>query len=239
MGSDNFGALYHKEKMNLQKIHEQLQISFAEKGSKSLALQKQAYMKSTMPYWGLYRDQLAEIVKKDLVSNAPQTNAEYRETIEYIFTHATHREEWYAALIYAMKFKKYIIEDNIDLYQQLIMQGQWWDIIDTIAPNLLGVALKGSPKLTTYTMQWIKDENMWVRRSAILTQLMYKKDMDFALLEKLILTVAHEKEFFIRKAIGWVLRGYSKTDKLAVRNFIETHRNKLSNLSIREGSKYI
>lgn len=225
--------------MNLENMHQQLQKSFAAHANPQLAAQKQSYMKSTMPYWGLYRATITEIVKKELLSAPPSTNQEYRDTIDYIFSHATHREEWYAALIYAMKFKKYIVEENIDLYQNLIMQGQWWDIIDTVSSNLLGPALKHSPNIAKHTLRWIKDDNMWVRRSALLTQLMYKKNIDFALQEKLMLTVAHEKEFFIRKAIGWVLREYSKTDKVAVSNFIETHRDRLSNLSIREGSKYL
>ena len=60
---------------------------------------------------------------------------------------------------------------------------------------------------------------------------------DEELLYKLILICAHEKEFFIRKAIGWILREYSKTNPKSVKTFIAENRNYLSNLSVREGSK--
>lgn len=46
-------------------------------------------------------------------------------------------------------------------------------------------------------------------------------------------------EFFINKAIGWALREYSKTNPKWVIKFINDNREKMSALSIKEGSKYI
>ena len=70
------------------------------------------------------------------------------------------------------------------------------------------------------------------------TQLSYKTDTDRTRLFKFCLAVADEDEFFIRKAIGWSLREYSRTDKTAVREFVEKNREKLSNLSAREALKH-
>ena len=56
---------------------------------------------------------------------------------------------------------------------------------------------------------------------------------------KFCLAVAGEEEFFIRKAIGWALRQYSWTDSNAVRQFVETNRDSLSKLSVREASKHL
>ena len=78
---------------------------------------------------------------------------------------------------------------------------------------------------------------MWMQRTAILCQLKYKSNTNERLLFELILKCAHEKEFFIRKAIGWALREYSKTNPNSVMLFIEKNRNHLSKLSVREGSK--
>ena len=80
---------------------------------------------------------------------------------------------------------------------------------------------------------------MWVRRTAILCQLKYKLSTNEDLLYKIILICANEKEFFIRKAIGWALREYSKTNPKGVKNFIENNTSKLSPLSVREGMKKI
>ena len=80
---------------------------------------------------------------------------------------------------------------------------------------------------------------MWVRRTALITQLNYKTETDFTLLQERILTVCQEKEFFIRKAIGWALRQYSYIDAERVVRVIAENREKLTPLSIREGLKEI
>ena len=87
--------------------------------------------------------------------------------------------------------------------------------------------------------KWITDENLWIRRSAILAHLKHKENMDQEKLFSYCIQCAHEKEFFIQKAIGWVLREYSKTQPEGVSNFIEENNELLSNLSIREGMKHI
>lgn len=43
-----------------------------------------------------------------------------------------------------------------------------------------------------------------------------------------------DPEFFIRKAIGWALRQYARTDPEWVRAFVQRHRDQLSPLSRRE-----
>jgi 3-methyladenine DNA glycosylase AlkD len=79
--------------------------------------------------------------------------------------------------------------------------------------------------------------NLWLQRTTLLFQLKYKKETDVELMSDLIKRLAGEKEFFIRKAIGWVLREYSKTDPEIVINFVEN--NQLSNLSRTEALKVI
>jgi len=220
-------------------LFKELQQAFALKAESNRAAQQQAYMKSAMPFWGIAKPDLDIITKSILRKYPPADNAEYRDTISYLFKHANHREEWYAALNYARHYKKYITEDNIDIYIEIILLSQWWDIVDTVADHLIGKALFKNPQLSDYLLTWIKHENMWIRRTALITQLKYKQLTDFALLAQLITYTAHEKEFFIRKAIGWALREYSKTNPAAVKQFIETNVTLLSGLSLREGSKYV
>jgi 3-methyladenine DNA glycosylase AlkD len=78
---------------------------------------------------------------------------------------------------------------------------------------------------------------MWLNRSSLLFQLKYKQKTDTALLASYIETLAPSKEFFIRKAIGWILREYAKTNPDWVQEFVDTH--ELSGLSKREALKAI
>jgi 3-methyladenine DNA glycosylase AlkD len=86
---------------------------------------------------------------------------------------------------------------------------------------------------------WIDDPNMWIRRVAILSQLRHKAETDEAQLFRYCLGRAHEKEFFIRKAIGWSLRDYAHAAPERVRAFLAAHEGALSGLSRREAAKHL
>ena len=88
-------------------------------------------------------------------------------------------------------------------------------------------------------LEWSTDEDFWVRRIAIDHQLCRKERTNTELLEKILVNNFGSSEFFINKAIGWSLRDYSKTNPDWVRNFVETHKDKMAKLSIREASKYL
>lgn len=111
-----------------------------------------------------------------------------------------------------------------------------------IASSLVGELFKIYPELIIpYTSKWIKSSNMWLQRSAILFQLGYKEKTDKELLADLIIKAnesENKDEFFIRKAIGWALREYSKTNPEWVIEFIKQH-DELSNLSKSQGLKWL
>jgi 3-methyladenine DNA glycosylase AlkD len=148
------------------------------------------------------------------------------------------REYHYFALVLLDKFIKKAPEEWIELYESLILQKSWWDTVDYIAPQAVGTHYRLYPDLVSeYTSRWIKSDNKWLQRSCLLYQLKYKQDTNTDILQGFILQLNHSKEFFIRKAIGWILREYSKTNPEWVENFINNH--ELSPLSIREGMKWI
>jgi len=88
-------------------------------------------------------------------------------------------------------------------------------------------------------LEWSTDEDFWMRRIAIDHQLCRKERTNTELLEKILVNNFGSSEFFINKAIGWSLRDYFKTNQDWVRNFVETHKDKMDKLSIREASKYL
>ena len=87
--------------------------------------------------------------------------------------------------------------------------------------------------------QWINSENIWVARTAILHQLFYKADADPDRLFEYCIRRAGDKEFFIRKALGWALRQYSRVDPEGVRAFVAENEAELSGLTKREALKYV
>src|SRR5581483_10872889 len=94
----------------------ELQKTFEQSSDRERARQQQAYMKSSMPFWGIAKPTLDLLVKPIIKKYSPTNNDEYRQTIKHLFTQAQYREEWYTALNYARQYKKFITHENIDLY---------------------------------------------------------------------------------------------------------------------------
>lgn len=124
----------------------------------------------------------------------------------------------------------------------------WWDTVDCLASNCVGTLLKkdidggGTQRLQEEMDDWVTDENMWKRRTALIHQLRYKDTLDEGRLFIYCERLMHEKEFFIRKAIGWALRNHSRNgpaSRAAVAAFVEKNRSKLAPLSLKEASKYL
>ena len=126
----------------------------------------------------------------------------------------------------------------INLYVFMITNKSWWDTVDFIASNLVGTYLKRFPGQTeTLTTQWMKSENIWLQRTCLLFQLKYKSETNTELLHQFINQLSASNEFFIRKAIGWILREYSKTNPDFVVDYVEKY--PLSGLSQREALKWL
>ncbi|MDY0236591.1 MAG: DNA alkylation repair protein [Gudongella sp.] len=149
-----------------------------------------------------------------------------------------YREAQYVAIDYLNMMKDFLVVEDIDKIKALLINKSWWDTVDGFHRTIGHIALK-YPEIDKTMIEWSLDENFWLRRVAIDHQLNRKEKMKEELLEEIIVNNLDQDEFFINKAIGWALRDYSKTSPEWVRKFIDKYREKLSNLSIREASKYI
>ncbi|MDQ0257419.1 3-methyladenine DNA glycosylase AlkD [Evansella vedderi] len=148
------------------------------------------------------------------------------------------REYQYAVLSMMVRRPRWILPEHVPWIEELITTKSWWDTVDTIATNIVGeLFARESHLLDLYIPVWRNHENLWLRRTALLFQLKYKGETNADLLYGLIRDNKDHKDFFIRKAIGWALREYSKTDPESVEAFIRSE--DLSPLSVREGMKHI
>lgn len=173
-------------------------------------------------------------------ASAPNANPPRRDSAMIPPFYSGQRELLYAACAFAEAFDEHIIPAHLPLFKRMIVDGGWWDLVDTVAGRMISPMMRTHRNATTPIMRkWVDDENLWVRRSAIISQLHHGEDTDTALLFDLCLKRAHEPDFFIRKAIGWALREYAWTDADAVRAFLKKHKAKLAPLSIREAGKNI
>jgi 3-methyladenine DNA glycosylase AlkD len=203
------------------------------------ARQMAAYMKTTMPFYGVAQPE-REPVFRQMVQAMPIQNAETYEAVVSALWRQPHREDKYAALTVAQSFDGFVTPDRLPLYERMVREGGWWDLVDEIAGHLVSPLQRRHRAIVRAVMdRWIADADMWVRRAALLSQLGHKSGTDPEQLFDYCLRCAPEKAFFIRKAIGWALRDYSYASPEAVYAFLEQHRAQLSPLSVREGAKQL
>ena len=226
--------------------------ALAEVGDPERAAQQQAYMKSELPYVGLGAPALRSMLRPILAEHRFADRAQWEAAALELVEDATHREEWYAAvaLLRHRSYRTWLDVDLLPLLEELVRLGAWWDVVDEIAGHVVGqVLLDHRGKATPVMDAWAVadpgsgETSMWVRRTAMLAQLRHAEATDTDLLERVLVAnlddTAYGREFFIRKALGWALRQYARTDAAWVQTFVSTHTDRLSGLSRREALKHL
>jgi len=197
------------------------------------------YMKSEMPYRGVQTAEQRKIFTAALKQHPVQSMEEYEQVIRELWQ-AEYREERYGAYFIAEKYAQFQIPEMLTLYREMIITGAWWDYVDAIAAHIIGAMLLKYPQeIKPVLYLWIEDEDLWIRRTAVLAQLTFKEKTDWPMLEHFSVKCLKEESFWIRKAIGWALRQYSKTNQPAVRDFVDRYKGVMSGVTYREAKKYI
>lgn len=197
----------------------------------------QAYMKSEMPFLGvqtpLHRAACREIFADFVL---PSLEA-WRDTILVLWRQAEYREERYAAINLTgfPAYRPFQRMKVLPMYREMITTGAWWDYVDAIAVQRLGELRRRFPRgMASQMRAWARSRDTWKRRSAIICQIKLKAETDLTLLYDAIAPAMGEREFFLRKAIGWALREHAKTDPREVIRYVRRHKDRLSPLSKRE-----
>lgn len=194
-------------------------------------------MKNRFPYLGIKTPKRKELLKDFYKENGLPEMEELKQ-ITLDLWELPEREFQYVAIGLLRNFTKKWDEDFIDLFEQLIITKSWWDSVDGLASWMVGEHFIRFPDIRDkYIDRWMKSGNIWLQRTCLLFQLGYKEKTDEMLMDSIIMALNGSNEFFINKAIGWILREYSKTDAQAVINFVEN--NELAPLSNREALKWL
>ena len=221
---------------------EEIRAALVAVGDPERAAAQQAYMKSAMPYRGLTSAELKQVLRGLLTDYQPADRATWEVDVRGLWDGATWREERYAAIAVARhrSVRAWQDVDALDLYRHLIVTGAWWDVVDVIASHLVGGVLVRFPDETTPVLRaWAVDDDLWLRRTAVLAQLGRATETDLDLLRFAIEANVDDGSFWLRKAIGWALRQYARTDPDWVRAEVERLGDRLSGLSRREALKHL
>ncbi|MFC7496030.1 MULTISPECIES: DNA alkylation repair protein [unclassified Nocardioides] len=211
-------------------------------GDPERAVQQQAYMKSELPFRGYSSPELKALLRPLLAAYRPSGRDGWEATVRALWDDATHREERYAALAIARhrRARAWLAPESVPLFRHLVVTGAWWDLVDEIAQHLVGRSLAAHrAELTPVLRSWASDDDLWVRRTAVLCQLGQRDGTDTDLLRHAIDANVDDGTFWLRKAIGWALRDFARTDPAWVRAEVARHGDRLSGLSRREALKHL
>ena len=209
---------------------------FEQNEDKENAIAMAKYMRNLFEFYGLATPKRKKLYKDFLKEEKKNKKVDW-EFLDKCYLDS-HREFQYLVSDYLITMNDYLTYDDIPKIKKYIKTKQWWDTIDFLDRVIGEIGLKDS-RVDDLMLEWSCDNDFWVRRVAIDHQLCRKEKTNTELLEKILVNNFGSDEFFINKAIGWALRDYSKTNPLWVREFLSKYKDKMSNLSIKEASKYI
>ena len=209
---------------------------FEQNEDKENAIAMAKYMRNLFEFYGLATPKRKKLYKDFLKEEKKNKKVDW-EFLDKCYLDS-HREFQYLVSDYLITMNDYLTYGDIPKIKKYVKTKQWWDTIDFLDRVIGEIGLKDS-RVDDLMLEWSCDNDFWVRRVAIDHQLCRKEKTNTELLEKILVNNFGRDEFFINKAIGWALRDYSKTNPLWVREFINKYKDKMSNLSIKEASKYI
>lgn len=192
-----------------------------------------------MPFHGVPVPAVRKLTQAACRAREPLAYPVWRDTVLALYRPAKFREERYAALGVAAfrPYREYHSFQTLGLYEELIVSGAWWDLVDEASTNV-GWILERSPVETRASMlAWARCPDLWKRRTSVICQRSFKQRTDLELLYACIEPSLDSSEFFLQKAIGWALRDVAWFDPKEAVRYVREHKARLSPLAKREALK--
>jgi len=193
-----------------------------------------AYMRDQFPFLGIQSPVQRVLAREVLEGLDRPAEDDLRDLAEGCWA-LPEREYQYFACGLLRRHARACSAGFLETARSVVVTKPWWDTVDILAAHVVGPLVSAHPALLSTMDAWVEDDDKWLVRTAILHQLRYKERTDAARLFRYCTRQAGHTDFFIRKAIGWALREYAKTDPVAVRAYVSGHR--LAPLSSREALK--
>ena len=209
-------------------------------GSPERAAGEKRYLKLDLDFAGVPVPKIRMLVAEWLREH---TDLERRDLVRLV------RELWRrrlhelrgVAIVLLQKRESLLHAEDLALLESLLRRSGTWAYVDAIAVHAAGPLIEREPGLVREIDRWAADEDFWIRRAALLTLLLplRRGEGDWDRFVRYADRMLEEREFFIRKAIGWLLREASKKEPQRTYEYLRPRIGRLSGLTLREGSKHL
>lgn len=192
-----------------------------------------AYMRGLFPFLGVTSPERKALVR-DALAGTPRPDEAALLAGAKALWELPEREFQYVACDLLVRHARVLTPRALPALERLILTKSWWDTVDALANRVAGSITLRTPETRPVMDRWRDSDEMWLVRAAILHQERWKHRIDVDWLFAACAQHAPNRDFFVRKAIGWALRSYAKTDPEAVQAFVDSQGERLSGLSRRE-----
>ncbi|HBL32102.1 MAG TPA: DNA alkylation repair protein [Acidobacteria bacterium] len=209
-------------------------------GNPERAAGAKAYLKSDLDFLGVPTPDLRTAVGAWLEGHPALDRAALLALVHALWERPVH-ELRAAGLELLAARRRALRSEDLDLLEDLLRRSGTWAYVDAIAVHLVGPLIEADPRETSRLDRWVKDESFWLRRSALLALLLplRRGEGDWPRFVRYADLLLEEKEFFIRKALGWVLREVAKKRPELVRQFLQEREGRVSGVTRREAERWL
>ena len=197
-----------------------------------------AYMRHQFPFLGVPSPVQRALARSVVAGLGPPTEQDLH-TVASACWELDEREYQYFACDWLRAHVAVPGPAFLGTVRTLVTTKSWWDTIDPLATRVVGGLVRRHPGLVAAMDEWSAAPDKWLVRTALLHQLHHGPATDADRLFGYCTRQAGHPDFFVRKAIGWALRQYARTDPAAVAGYVARNRDRLSPLSVREATKHL
>jgi len=210
-------------------------------GDEDRAIGAKAYLKSDLEFIGVAAKPLRVVARAVLADHPEIDHQALVELVLALWQRPVF--ELKAVAVALLERRPNDLETcDLELVEDLLRRSHTWALVDWLCTKVAAPVVEREPETTAAVLErWSRDDDFWIRRASMLAQLpsLRAGGGDFEQFASFASRMAGEKEFFIRKAIGWVLRDVSKKRPDLVFGFLLDHVHEVSGLTLREGCKYL
>lgn len=224
---------------NMPELAEQIDALLRQRGTPERAAQEQRYLKSELDHYGASVPAVRAVVK-ETTGRLALEHGQLVELAELLWAAPVHERRAAAAELLEQRVDQ-VRGDDIDLLEQLLRESRTWALVDNLSASVVGPLAEREDSLGAVLDRWAEDPDFWIRRSALLAHLIPLRQGrgDFERFARHADAMLEEKEFFIRKAIGWVLRDTGKLRPELVYDWLLPRASRAAGLTVREAVKYL
>ena len=209
-------------------------------GNPDRAAQEKAYLKSDLEFFGESVWEIRRVAKAFVKGAKPLTHEDLTALVEALWAEPVF-ERRMASVVLLELHPKLLTPADLPPVERLLRESLTWALVDALSTDVVGgILARGPDEVTPVLDRWATDADFWIRRASLLAELQpLREGGDLEPFLRRADAMLDEKEFFIRKAIGWVLREVGKRRPEEVAAWLAPRTDRASGVTMREAVKYL